>query len=80
MVRDPSSFYINRRTDKALKVKNFKDDECLIIDITEGKGKFKGIMGSITCILKNSIIFKIGVGFSLQERKNPPKIGNNYNF
>lgn len=80
VVRDPNSLYINKRTNKALKVKNFKDDECEIISTTEGKGKFKGILGSITCQLKNNIIFKIGVGFSLKERINPPKIGEVITF
>lgn len=80
VLRDPNSLYINKRTDKALKVKSFKDDECKIILITEGRGKFQGMMGSITCILQNNIIFKIGTGFSTKERKNPPRIGEIITF
>jgi len=73
VVRDPSVPYINKRTSKALKVKTFHDMECKVIGYTKGKGKFLGLMGAIKCKLDNSIVFKIGSGFNLEERKNPPK-------
>jgi DNA ligase-1 len=75
VIRDPSTEYINKRTNKALKVKNFKDDECKIIGYNEGKGKFKGLVGSFNCRLKNGIEFKLGIGLSNHLRKNPPKLG-----
>jgi DNA ligase-1 len=80
VVRDPDTPYISKRTNKALKVKTFLDDECEVIAHNSGKGKFKDILGSITCRLDNNIVFKIGSGFSLQERNNPPKIGSSITF
>jgi DNA ligase-1 len=80
VVRDPNAPYIAKRTSKALKVKTFHDIECTIIGYTKGKGKFTGMMGAIKCQLENSIIFKIGSGFNLNDRRNPPKIGTLITF
>lgn len=76
VVREPNLIYEDKRSDKILKIKKFKDAECEVISINEGKGKYKGFMGSILCKdLKSKAVFKIGSGFSDDMRKNPPKIG-----
>jgi DNA ligase-1 len=80
VVRDPTALYIAKRTTKALKVKTFLDKECRIIAHNRGRGKFSKILGSVTCILDNNITFKIGTGFNLQERENPPPIGSIITF
>jgi len=80
VVRDPKALYINKRTNKALKVKTFLDKECRIIAHNSGHGKLKGLLGSVSCILDNNVTFKIGSGFSLDERKNPPSIGSVITF
>jgi len=80
VVRDPNTPYISKRTSKALKVKSFKDTECEVIGYTKGKGKFDGMVGAIVCKLSNNIKFKIGSGFSMKDRKNPPKIGDIITF
>ncbi len=80
VVRDPKALYINKRTSKALKVKSFKDAECKVVGYTKGRGKFKNLMGAVVCELENKIVFKIGSGFTLQDRKYPPKIGSLITF
>lgn len=80
VVRDPNAPYINKRTSKALKVKTFYDMECEVVGYSEGKGKFLGFMGAIKCKLDNGILFKIGSGFNLEQRKNPPNIGDIITF
>jgi DNA ligase-1 len=81
VVRDPKAPYIAKRTNKALKVKSFKDRECRVLSYNIGHGKYKGLMGSINCIMDDkNITFKIGSGFSLKERKNPPPIGSIVTF
>jgi len=80
VVRDQKALYIDKRTNKALKVKTFLDKECRIIAHNGGRGKFKGILGSVTCVMDNNITFKIGSGFNMNERKNPPKIGTSITF
>ncbi|WP_458699935.1 DNA ligase [Sulfurospirillum sp. 1307] len=80
VIRDPNAPYIDKRTSKVLKVKSFKDTECKIIAINQGKGKYLHVMGSLTCKLDNGKEFKIGSGFSDEQRKNPPKIGSIITF
>ena len=80
VVRDPNTPYIAKRTSKALKVKTFHDAECKVLGYTEGKGKYKGLVGAIKCQLANGTIFKIGTGLSDEERKNPPKVGTIITF
>jgi DNA ligase-1 len=38
------------------------------------------MIGAIKCQLNNGKIFKIGSGFTKEERKNPPKIGSIVTF
>ncbi|MEA2111617.1 MAG: DNA ligase [Campylobacterota bacterium] len=80
VVRDPNSPYIAQRTNKALKVKTFHDAECEIVGHNEGKGKYKNLLGSFTCKLKNGTTFKIGSGLSDELRQNPPTIGSIITF
>ena len=80
VVRDPNAPYIATRTSRALKVKSFLDTECEVVGYTKGKGKFEGLIGSIKCQLPNAKTFKIGSGFSDEERANPPKIGDMVTF
>ncbi len=80
VLRDENAPYIAKRTSKALKYKRYQDDECRVISHHKGKGKYKNMLGSFTCKLKNGTIFKIGSGLSENERKNPPKIGQEITF
>ncbi len=79
VLRNPEQDYFTGRTKQALKYKLFDDAECRVISIVEGKGKYKGVMGSIRCNYKDKII-KIGSGFSDKERKSPPIIGTLISF
>jgi DNA ligase len=80
VIRDKDAPYIDRRTNKALKVKSFFDDECKVYGYTQGKGKYSEKLGALKCRLKNGIEFKIGSGFSDNERENPPSIGDIVTF
>ncbi len=75
VVRDGKAPYINKRTSKALKVKSFDDTECEIVGYKEGKNKYKGLVGSLTCKMANEKIINIGSGLSDALRVNPPQIG-----
>jgi DNA ligase-1 len=80
VVRDPQAPYISQRTDRVLKVKSFYYGDCEVVGYREGRGKFKGLMGSVECKLDNNITFRIGSGFNLKERKKPPSIGDIIRF
>lgn len=71
-----SGDYLGTRSDQLLKLKSYVDDEAVILGIEEGKGKYQGMMGALWVKSKNGLVFKIGSGFSDDERKNPPQIGD----
>lgn len=79
VVREPNALYAAKRTSKALKVKNFQDDECVVKGYTKGHGKFEGLVGALICEWKDRVL-KIGSGLSNEDRKNSPKIDENITF
>lgn len=76
MLREPGSKYINRRSNTLLKVKTFYDAEAEVIGYTDGRGKNKGIMGALKCLMECGKEFRIGTGFTDQLRREPPSIGS----
>ena len=76
MLRDPDSLYTSGRTSSLLKVKSFLDCEVTVIGYQKGKGKHKGVMGSLDVRMDSGVEFNVGTGFSDEERRNPPKIGS----
>jgi DNA ligase-1 len=75
IVRNPDSLYTIGRSVEILKVKSYYDMEATVIEHIEGTGRNYGRMGSILVELKDRTQFKIGTGFSDEERNNPPPIG-----
>lgn len=69
-----------RRVSHLLKVKKVHDADAVVIEIIEGKGKYRGKMGALLVELENGVRFKIGTGFSDQERDNPPQVGDLITF
>ena len=62
MVRDRESLYENKRSFGLLKLKRFYDEEYLVLDVIEGKGKLKGKAGSFVCSVSggmNGELFKV---------------------
>ncbi len=64
------------RSKQLLKLKKHQDAEARVIAHMPGKGKYKGLLGAIKVKTPEGIVFKIGSGFSDQQRKQPPKIGS----
>lgn len=66
MARSPDLIYEDKRSDKILKLKKFKDSECEVIAINKGNGKYKKYDGInwVCKDLNTGEIFKIGSGFS----------------
>ena len=80
ILRKPGSLYSNGRSDSFLKVKSYYDMEAVVIEHIEGEGRNRGRMGSILVELSDKKRFKIGTGFSDEERDNPPPIGSVITF
>ncbi len=76
MLHKGSSYYKSGRSNDLLKLKKHLDAEATVIKHFEGKGKFKNMLGAILVETKDQVRFKIGSGFSHEERKNPPPIGS----
>ena len=49
MLKHPESMYEGKRSDWLLKIKPTFEEEAIIIDYTEGKGKYKGFLGGFIC-------------------------------
>ncbi len=86
MLHRGSSFYKGKRSGDLLKVKPYEDAEAIVISHIRGKGKYINQMGALlveTLPMSNSrekIRFKLGTGFSDEERLNPPQIGDIVTF
>ncbi len=80
MLHKKNSLYQAIRSDDILKLKTFEDAEAIVISIVPGKGKLSGKMGAILVENDDKIRFKIGGGFSDEQRKNPPKIGTKITY
>ena len=79
MLRNPDTPYQGGRSSDLLKLKSAHDAECVVTQHHEGKGKYAGMLGALSC--KNQLgEFRIGSGFKDAERKNPPKIGSTITY
>lgn len=76
MLHKKKSFYQAARNDDLLKLKAYEDEEATVISYIAGKGRFEGMLGALLVENKDAIRFKIGGGFSDEQRRNPPKIGS----
>ena len=80
MIKDPESYYENKRSGYLLKCKRFDDDEATVIGIEEGTGRLKGLMGAIRVRSDSGVEFKIGSGFDDAMRAKPPKKGQRVTY
>lgn len=75
MLRHPDSKYqANKRSKYLLKVKQFHNDEAIVVGSTAGEGKYKTMAGALLCDYKGNII-SVGTGLTDEDRLNPPIYG-----
>ncbi len=75
-----SAPYRGIRSDDLLKLKRFSDAEAVVIGHIPGKGKFSGMLGAVLVKMPDGREFKIGSGFSDQQRRHPPAIGSTISY
>lgn len=80
MLKRRASLYQAGRSDDLLKVKTHQDAEATVLGHRPGKGKYRGLMGALEVELDNGRQFRIGTGFTDDERRNPPAIGSRITF
>ncbi len=76
MLHRGDSLYRAERNDDLLKVKAFQDAEATVIDYVPGKGKYQNMLGALLVENADKVRFKLGSGFTDQQRQNPPPIGS----
>jgi DNA ligase 1 len=81
MLRRPGSLYVGARTDDLQKVKVWHDAEATVTGHAPGKGRHKGRLGALECTaLDNGAEFRVGTGFSDEQRDDPPAVGATITF
>ena len=76
MLRRDDSLYDAGRSNDLLKVKTFDDAEARVIAHLPGQGKYHGMLGALLVELPDGKRFRIGTGFSDEERSTPPPVGS----
>ncbi|WP_439135094.1 DNA ligase [Pseudomaricurvus sp.] len=76
MLHRGNSLYRAGRHDDLIKLKQSQDAEASVVGYRPGKGKYTGMMGALVVEMPSGQRFRIGSGFSDQERREPPPIGS----
>lgn len=76
MLHRGNAMYRAGRSDDLLKLKRHEDAEAVVIAHLPGKGRLTGMMGAILVEMPNGQRFKIGSGFSDEQRRHPPAVGS----
>lgn len=80
MLHLASSYYKTGRNKALMKFKKHQDAEATVIGYSQGTGKYRNHLGALKVKTKEGIIFKIGSGFTDEQRANPPAIGSLISF
>ena len=75
MLHHQDAVYKSGRTDSLLKLKRWDDAEGKVIAHLPGKGKYNGMMGALLLETPEGLQFRLGTGFTDDQRRNPPAIG-----
>ena len=77
MLRRKDSAYRGGRSDDLIKLKPHTDAEARVVAHHPAKeGKYTGLTGAVTVETADGLRFRIGTGFSDQDRHHPPPIGS----
>ncbi|MDP5291475.1 DNA ligase [Oceanimonas sp. CHS3-5] len=80
MLRHRQSRYAPERNQDLLKLKGFQDAEATVLAQLPGQGRFKGMMGSLLVETPDGRRFKLGTGFSDEQRRQPPAPGTRITY
>ena len=76
MLHRGSSLYRAGRSDDLLKFKAHEDAEAQVVAHLPGKGKYQGMLGALEVRRSDGLTFRVGSGFSDEQRRHPPPIGS----
>lgn len=69
MIKDPSAPYQFKRSKHLMKFKDYASEDCTVIQLIEGKGKYKGMLGAALVKMPSGVTCEVGTGFTDEERK-----------
>lgn len=68
--------YVARRSDDLLKLKPYEDAEARVLGYLPGRGKYAGLLGALLVERSDGLQFRLGGGFSDEQRRKPPPLGS----
>ncbi len=80
MLQKDGMDYLAGRHYGLLKFKTHTDAEAVVMSHLPGKGKYRNMLGSMVVEDSTGVQFKIGTGFSDEQRVTPPAIGTTITF
>ena len=76
MLHREDSLYRAERSDDLLKLKPYQDADARVVAHLPGQGKYIGMLGALLVRASDGTQFRIGTGFTDQDRRHPPPIGS----
>lgn len=76
MLHKDDSLYRAERSDDLLKLKPYQDAEARVVAHLPGQGKYVGMLGALLVRNADGHQFRIGTGFTDEQRRHPPPIGS----
>jgi DNA ligase-1 len=80
MLHKDDSLYRAERSDDLLKLKPYQDAEARVVAHLPGQGKYLGMLGALLVRNDNGVQFRIGTGFTDEQRRHPPSIGSRITY
>ena len=80
MLHKEDSLYRAERNDDLLKLKPYQDAEARVIAHLPGQGKYLGMLGALLVRTADGTEFRIGTGFTDEQRRHPPAIGSSITY
>jgi DNA ligase-1 len=80
MLHKDDSLYRAERSDDLLKLKPYQDAEARVVAHLPGQGKYLGMLGALLVRNDSGLQFRIGTGFTDEQRRHPPPIGSQISY
>ncbi len=80
MLHRSNAPYVTGRNEALLKLKEVSDAEAEVVAHIPGKGKHAGVMGALEVKTDEGQRFRLGTGFSDEQRKTPPAVGSRVTY
>jgi len=80
MLRAADAAYQAGRSAQMLKLKPLQDAEAVVLAHEPGRGRLAGRWGALRVRTDEGVEFKIGTGFSDEQREQPPAVGQRITF